>query len=154
MEEWRIIKNSNYEVSNTGKVRESGRTKILRTKVNSRGCQYVCLYLNGRYIPKEIHILVSRAFLGEPIKPKLPIKHLDDNKLNNHIENLEYSTVKDMSLAYWQSERSQNRMTPRLIVEQIKEKATTTPVKQLAIEFNVHYQTIYRILKGTRCKFY
>lgn len=152
MEIWKRIDNSDYEVSNTGKVREVGRTKILRTKVNTRGCQYVCLYLNGRYIPKEIHILVSRAFLGEPTKPKLPIKHLDGNKLNNNIENLEYSTVKEMSLAYWRT--GMGKSTPRHIVMQIRAGFPDTPVKQLAIEYKLTESAIRYIIRGLRCKFY
>lgn len=93
-ETWRIIAEfSNYEVSNTGKVRSIIHDKVLRPSDN-RGYERVRLYRNGEVQSKFVHQLVAEAFLDDR-HDELEINHIDGNKKNNSIDNLEWCTHRD-----------------------------------------------------------
>lgn len=87
-----------YEVSNFGRVRslehfdQSGRFhkgKILKPKLNGRGYLQVNLCDSGRSIYSSIHQLVAIAFISNPLNYS-EVNHKDENKSNNHVENLEW----------------------------------------------------------------
>ena len=107
VEEWRTVPDfPNYEVSNFGNVRSKDRIVSrkgnpanlkgfpLKTKV-SRGYERVTLYSGNRELHKQIfvHRLVALAFIPNPNNYPC-INHIDENKLNNHVSNLEWCTHK------------------------------------------------------------
>lgn len=83
-----------YQVSNLGKVVNKGTLRILKSFVNCRGYLIVRLYISGQGRTKTIHRLVALAFIPN-IKNKPQINHKDGDKLNNHADNLEWSTNTD-----------------------------------------------------------
>lgn len=104
-EEWRTVVGfeGSYEVSNHGRVRSLFRTgpagytlmgRILKQSISS-GYPFVALRdETGAMKAPRVHVLVAQAFLGE--RPKgLVINHIDYNKRNNHVSNLEYVTHKE-----------------------------------------------------------
>lgn len=93
MEEWKDIKNFEglYRVSNTGKVFSVKSNKILKTTLDKYGYKRVTLY-NGKRYYKTIHRLVAQAYL-KPKKGCNVVNHLDSDKLNNNVDNLEWTTV-------------------------------------------------------------
>lgn len=86
-----------YQVSNLGRVKRIGKAPgtvpgyILSTPLNSDGYPICCLHNNGRKTTR-VHRIVARAFLGTPPTNKPEVNHLDGNKSNNRIENLEYTS--------------------------------------------------------------
>lgn len=103
MEEvWKPIKGYEglYEVSNLGRVmsiyyNNFAPPRILRPYI--RG-DYLAVVLYKDKCPKRIsvHRLVASAFLDNP--NNLPqVNHLDENKLNNRLDNLEWVTAKENS---------------------------------------------------------
>lgn len=100
-EEWRDIKGFEgwYQVSNFGRIKSLNRPfkpgdKILHPTLKDDGYMKVSL-LGGRSKGKNmlIHRLVAEAFLPNP--DNLPIiNHKDENKSNNHVENLEWCTYR------------------------------------------------------------
>jgi len=100
-EEWKICtRNDNYAVSNFGRVKrivEEDNTyvgRILKMPLNGRGYQRVCLCKNGIVKHCTVHTLIAEAFLGK--RPKgYEINHIDGDKENNYIWNLEYVTQKE-----------------------------------------------------------
>jgi hypothetical protein len=99
-EEWCDVPeyDGKYQVSNLGRVRvmkkiTSPRRKplIRRPQVNTSGYYSLSLSLNGKRSMASIHSLVAQAFLGE--RPEgYEVNHIDGNKLNNRVDNLEYCT--------------------------------------------------------------
>ena len=98
---WKPIKGyeGSYEVSNRGDVRSIGRVnaygryqaeRILK-KNPHKGYVKVALYKNGYTKWHLIHRLVAEAFLGE-CPEGCEVNHIDENRQNNNVENLEYIT--------------------------------------------------------------
>lgn len=93
MEEWKDIKGFEgmYRVSNTGKVYSIRRNIILKPKTDRYGYCVVCLW-NGKNNHTTVHRLVADAFLEKPEGCNV-VNHLDCDKKNNNVGNLEWTTV-------------------------------------------------------------
>ena len=81
-----------YQISNLGRVRSYKKNKItiLHSWIANTGYMTVCLD-NKKY---SIHRLVANAFIKKE-KDKNCVNHIDGNKLNNSIDNLEWVTYKE-----------------------------------------------------------
>ena len=89
---WKKVKGYNYEVSDDGQVRNYKTKKLLKQGVNkSYPYARVSFSLGCSGTPKImfIHRLVAEAFINNP-ENKPQVNHIDGNKLNNHINNLEW----------------------------------------------------------------
>lgn len=106
-EEWRDIKGYEglYQVSNLGRVRSldrkfiksngrmhSRKGKVLAPNTNPKGYFFVNISdINHKITPTRIHRLVAEAFIPNP--NNLPqVNHIDEDKSNNSITNLEWCT--------------------------------------------------------------
>ena len=88
-----------FEVSNLGRVkslnyRRTGRAELLKPGKNTDGYLSVVLWKNGKPKSCLVHRLVAFAFLENP-ENKPEINHIDENKTNNRVDNLEWKTHKD-----------------------------------------------------------
>lgn len=91
-EEWRTVFPP-YEVSSYGRVRNASTGLVLRPSSDSGGYLGVCL-CGGLARRHKIHNLVAHAFIGKrPVG--LDVNHIDGNKRNNSVENLEYMSRSD-----------------------------------------------------------
>uniref|UniRef100_A0A6M3IVQ1 Putative homing endonuclease n=1 Tax=viral metagenome TaxID=1070528 RepID=A0A6M3IVQ1_9ZZZZ len=93
---WAIIKSyNNYAVSTLGRVRNLKTGRLLKPQDSGkRGGNYlfVNLFKNGKRRNINIHVLVAEAFLG-PRPCRMLVHHIDTNRKNPVITNLEYCTV-------------------------------------------------------------
>lgn len=93
MEEiWKTIKGfENYKVSNTGKVYSLAKNKVMKPWIVNSG--YYVLTLVDSRVSKHmsVHRLVAKAFIPNPLN-KEQVNHIDGNKLNNNVDNLEWTT--------------------------------------------------------------
>jgi len=105
VEEWRPVVGYEgwYDVSNLGRVRRAKpgpRTyagRKLKGSQNQYGYIRVSLCKDGRKVYRSIHQLVVMAFLG-PYPDGKQVNHIDGDKTNNRIDNLEYVTSSENSL--------------------------------------------------------
>ena len=83
-----------YLITSYGRVfsLKHDKLKELKQRKNNCGYYYVNLWKNGKMFTKTVHRLVAQAFIPNPVN-KPQINHIDENKSNNHISNLEWMTA-------------------------------------------------------------
>ena len=111
MEEiWKDIKGYEglYQISNLGRVKSISRKintfygyrktkeKILKSSYDKDGYLKITITNNWKHKTHKIHRLVAEAFIPNPDN-KPTINHIDGNKLNNSIDNLEWATRKEQT---------------------------------------------------------
>lgn len=83
-----------YQVSNLGQVRNKKRDRLLTAHPSARGYMHVGLYKDDKRINVYVHRLVAAAFL-ERGDENLEVNHIDGDKSNNRVDNLEWCTRSD-----------------------------------------------------------
>ena len=125
--EWKPIKDYEelYMVSSTGLVKRirfiNGKhnfekERLLKPIINKDGYMFVRLCKNGKSKNMRIHRLVANAFLGES---KLQVDHIDGDKQNNNLDNLEYVTPKENTQRAWEKGIAKNTEHQRQISKKI-----------------------------------
>lgn len=102
MEIWKQISGyDRYFVSNYGRVKTTyqGKEHILspRNKYKNRegkAYYHVRLSKDGKLKDFFIHRLVAIAFIPNPLN-KATVNHIDGNKFNNNVNNLEWATIQE-----------------------------------------------------------
>lgn len=88
-----------YQVSSHGQVRSLPRpyrnsTKILKLRPNKKGYLRVALCKDGKCKDYKVHRLVLTSFVG-PCPEGMIGLHWDDDRTNNHLNNLRWGTFSD-----------------------------------------------------------
>lgn len=106
-EVWNPVSNyeSLYEVSNLGRVKALKKSNrkfdiILSQFYNIDKYLCVNLYKKGKLKQVKVHRIVAFEFILNP-ENKKTINHIDGNKENNNINNLEWSTVPENNKHAW-----------------------------------------------------
>lgn len=93
MVEWKEIKGYEnlYEISTDGQIRNMGTDKIIKQHIRN-GYKSTSLYKNKKSNTKNVHRLMGFTFLELTVDKQ--INHMDGNKINNKLNNLEVVTAK------------------------------------------------------------
>lgn len=88
-----------YEVSTKGKIRNKLTQHVRTTHIDRRGYECLTIPLSSvdgkkKYLSVKIHRAVASTFIPNP-EEKETVNHIDGNKLNNYVENLEWNTVRE-----------------------------------------------------------
>lgn len=151
-----------YEVSSKGRVkslarvvnRKNGRRQLINEKLilpadNGKGYYRVRLAQNGKNTAYSVHRLVASSFIQNP--DKLPeINHIDEDKSNNSVENLEWCDRRyNMNYGTGRNRAALATSVPIVQInadgEIIKE---WTSCVEAARELGIHYQNIDQCVKG------
>jgi hypothetical protein len=164
METWKAIPEfSRYEVSNTGKIRSLSyqNLKIVKELKPALDKGYLKTMLKsdyGKFKTVAIHRLIALVFLGEKPTKKHEVNHIDGNKQNNNVSNLEYCTRIENIRHAWKnnlcSDRSGSRNNQSILTEsqvlEIREHAKKHGRfygnKELAEKYSVSRDLIQRIV--------
>jgi hypothetical protein len=106
MEQWKDIKGYEglYQVSNLGRVKSLPKISgccfqsemLIKPHKDHKGYLYVGLCKNAKYKYFKVHRLVADAFILNP-DHKPFINHINYDKANNNVSNLEWVTAKENS---------------------------------------------------------
>lgn len=81
----------NYEVSDSGNIRNKRTGRVLQPQVITKGYHGVRLYHQGNGKSLKVHRLVALAFVDGYFEGA-QVNHIDCDKTNNHHSNLEWCT--------------------------------------------------------------
>lgn len=82
-----------YYATKEGEVYSSKTNKLVAKRINRSGYYIVNLSINGKCKTFALHRLIATAFIEN--KEDFPVvNHLDGNKMNNNVSNLEWVTYK------------------------------------------------------------
>lgn len=122
---WKDIEGfENYQVNQIGQVRslnyrQTGKVKRLKFQPKRDGYLTVCLYKDGKPYTKYVHRLVAEAFILNP--NNLPqVNHIDEDKANNHVNNLEWCDAKYNSNYGTHNERMRRTLSKSMKGKNIK----------------------------------
>lgn len=108
---WKDVKGFEglYRVSNTGKVlslpRNGTNGSIRKQSIDKDGYKQIILFKDNKKYYKRVHRLVAEAFIPN-LKEKPEINHLNNNRKDNRVENLEWCTNKE-NLEYSHKQKRQ-----------------------------------------------
>lgn len=100
-------------VGNKGTIRCSKTHRVRYTGINAQGYLSLCAKKGGKRHKLKVHRLVAKNHLPPPQQELVEkcagehygvvlVKHLDNNKPNNHVENLEWSDSLGNTQQAWQ----------------------------------------------------
>jgi hypothetical protein len=165
--EWRAVPTARgYEVSDDGLVRSVDRVVVCKNGsrrkytgsplsrfIDSDGYWRAHLWASSVGRIRPVHALVLEAFVG-PKPAGFVCRHMNGNRQDNRLENLEWGTVQDniddmtRHGTRARGEGSPNAVLTRCSVVRIRsEKAAGRSLSSLAKEFGVYKSTIARVVK-------
>lgn len=96
---WTQIPNyPNYEIDKRGHIRNIKRKHINIPGIGTHGyyCATLCKDIRKTF---SVHRLVALTFIPKTDDPKkVTVNHIDGNKLNNNVENLEWASYKEQNI--------------------------------------------------------
>lgn len=158
-----------YRISNLGNVFSIRRLgsggdktgKLLKLKIDIYGYCYVNLYnSSGRKLHK-IHRLVASYFIDNPDN-KPQVNHIDFNRQNNKVNNLEWCTISENHKHTWLNGRGYNPLHIRgldnpntkyhldIIKEMILLRDNKMSYPKIANKFGCSHSTVQRLIKQYR----
>lgn len=158
---WKDVKGYEgiYKISSLGRIAkmDNGQNaKILRPFLTSRGYLQTCLVKNTTYKVYLIHRLVALNFILNP-EDKPQVNHINGNKLDNRLENLEWCTAKyNMKHAYdiglVKIGKGENHPMAKFTNLQVKEMRhlfynKNFKIKAISLLYNTSYPVVYGIVK-------
>jgi hypothetical protein len=156
-----------YEVSNRGRVRSLDRVRrcgcgqrlwrgcILRPIIDRDGYEQVGLSYAGRTATRKVHRLTAQGFIPNP--DSLPeVNHLDLDRRNNAVSNLEWTTRIDNhlhSLAHGRHHAATNpnkvrKLTPASVADIRLRAAGGEAQRVIAADFGVSRGTVRSVVIG------
>jgi hypothetical protein len=172
---WKPIKDYEgyYEISNYGRckileiviIRKNGRKhhkkeKIFKNILGNRGYYRVLLRKICTAKVVTIHRVVAETFIPNAFpKHRRQVNHIDGNKLNNYIGNLEWVNAAEnhyhalkkeltkVGTNFYSGERNGRTKLKTEEAKEIRLNPNNLSMKELAIKFNIHISTARRINK-------
>ena len=171
---WKDIKGYEglYQISNLGNVKSLERykqnhgvtqlvgEKIKSTRLLSSGYLVTDLYKDNKSKTAKIHRLVAETFIPNP-NSKETVNHIDGNKLNNRVDNLEWATHREQNDHFYKiglkSKESINKAIQSMIKSTSKQVQCLTTnkiynsINEASKDVNISSSIISRCCKG-KCK--
>lgn len=83
-----------YACTTDGRIWSHKTNKFLSPSINKRGYAHIVLVNDGKRYDYRVHRLIAMTFLDNP-ENKEQVNHIDGDKLNNYLSNLEWMTAEE-----------------------------------------------------------
>ena len=147
-----------YQVSTCGNIKSLAKSrkngngryyiqkeKLLKQSFTTTGYKKVELYKDGKRKSFKVHRLVAIAFIPNPDN-KPEVNHIDGNKINNNIDNLEWVTSSENSIHAYETGLSPNKKElDEIRIIELYNKGTSK--EEISRMFDVSNVVIARILE-------
>jgi len=152
-----------FQISNEGRLYSKRTQKILKQTISKTGYYTVSTRFGGRTgVVKcfKMHRLVADAFIYNPLE-KPVVNHIDGNKLNNNVGNLEWVTDSENSRHAHRTglvkvkcgtANSNSKLSDEQVNEIRMRRANGETCKYLGEVFGVHHMQISRIYRNISYK--
>lgn len=147
-----------YQVSNLGRIKSLARyqdnhgtkqwieERIKNTRPKNNGYLIVDLYKNGEGKTKHVHRLVAETFIGND-ENKTTVNHIDGNKSNNVVSNLEWATPSEQNKHYYKNKlKSENSIN-----KAVKAMNTANSKPLIDTVSGFYYESISNACKALKC---
>lgn len=164
---WKEVPGYKYiEVSTLGRVKKLAHGRRVVDTIQSQFakdrdgyCRCSVIKDDGNPTQRCVHQLVALTFIDNPLH-KPHINHIDGNRTNNRVDNLEWVTPRENVLhSYKYGARKKCKNVPRNTlltdyqISQIDNLRTLYSVNQIAKLFNIEYQSLKNIIhKKKQCE--
>lgn len=147
-----------YEITEYGDIRRKPKkhtsSKGIAPSLTQKGYHRIGLQVNGKYKFKGIHNLVALTYIPNP-NNYTDVNHIDGNKLNNHVSNLEWCT-KSYNSTYNStlginpkgSKVGTSKLSEEKVLEIYECLQSGIKSRDIAKAYNVCPATIHSIRKG------
>lgn len=121
----------NYEIYEDGRIYSYWSNKFLKPSTDKKGYKQVRLYDNeGNNKNYKLHRVVLESVTRSQIPEGLQVNHIDENKSNNHINNLNLMTCKENN--NWGTRNSRSAKS-RINNPKVSKALTNNPKKSKAV---------------------
>ena len=160
-----LLEYKGIEVSSIGRVRKAAnkrrKERILTEFPKDRDgyCRCSVQKLDGTWTSQSVHRLVAKAFIPN-IENKQAVNHIDGNRQNNKVENLEWVTPRENVIHSFRfGSRRKYKQVPKKVlltdfqISQIDILRKSYSINQIAKLFNIKYQSLKNIIhKNKQCE--
>ncbi len=148
--------NKKYLIDEDGNIFDIKENKYRKPSVTKDGYLKVSFYIFGKYKRKLVHRLVLETFSPVEGMENLQVNHIDGNKKNNNINNLEWCTLKENMNHAWKNNLCKNSTpsgdsahhkilnenTVRMILLDLKNGLS---YQKISNKYNISRSTVYQI---------
>lgn len=146
-----------YQVSNTGVVRNKITGHILKPQLDNKGYLRVRMSLHDKKATAKVHRLVAVAFIPNP-EDKPQVNHIDADKRNNDVRNLEWVTNGENQIhaykmgLYRVTGQGGRKKIPVLKVNLVtgEVEGKYSSLAEAAKSNNIHSTNIEKVIRGER----
>lgn len=141
----------NYEITDDGQVINKHTGRVLKHSKNPSGYHIVVISYQGKRKAVTVHRQVKLAFEFIPDHKNFEVNHVDGDKDNNSIYNLEWMTQSDNAKHAIQVLGAKRHLAYRKIRVELKDFSKIFDnADAVADYFDTHLQSVYRVLRGGR----
>ena len=142
-----------YYVDQNGIIysKKYGKTRIIKQQNHYKGYKIVTLTNKESKKTLKVHRLVALAYLPNPLH-KDQVNHIDGNKTNNVLSNLEWSTQSENQIHAHKTGLMQNKINKTIdrFSKAVKHKETNevfSSLKSACVKYGLNYKSEFARLK-------
>ncbi|UXS76359.1 HNH endonuclease [Staphylococcus chromogenes] len=140
VEVWKDIGETNYQVSSKGNVRNKHTNRILAQWIHDG--RYKRVSFNGK--GHRVHRLVALYFIDNPLN-KEEVNHIDGNKFNNNVENLEWVTSEENNKHALKENINFRPLSKEKVINIYNYYKENENIRETCKQFDISRGTLYQI---------